>query len=179
MKEILLDCDGVLADFISPVIARLNAYTGKNITLKEYAAAGNWMVEQVFGITFEEFWREAERGDNLWCDLKPYPWSDKVLDICDRHGRVTICTSPSLNPICAAQKVEWIQEHLGRNVTHVMLGSRKDLMARPGNVLIDDYPSNIDKFVAAGGQGILVPSDWNTYPLVEEDVLGPIREGLV
>ena len=43
-----------------------------------------------------------------------------------------------------------------------MFGARKELMAGPNTILIDDYPNNVNKFNAAGGLGILVPSNWNT-----------------
>ncbi len=168
--EILLDCDGVLADFITPLLGRLNAATGKNLSMADYSANKTWHVDKVYGITDEEFWRIAEEGDNLWNSLLPYPWAHELFDFCNSLGRVTICTSPSNNPICALQKTQWLFDHFGLTPESIMLGRRKELMANPGTTLIDDSPTNIKKFQAAGGIGVLVPSEWNKYPLTYEDV---------
>ena len=45
-------------------------------------------------------------------------------------------------------------------------------------ILIDDYSGNVDKFKNAGGDAILIPSDWNTVDLTYEKVLDAITEPL-
>jgi 5'(3')-deoxyribonucleotidase len=177
--EVLLDMDGVLVDFVGAAIERLNKKLGRNITIKQLATDHQiWSIEKVYGISGNEFWEIVEEGHDLWCNLKPFLWADLLLAYCKTLGRVTICTSPSLSPNCAAQKTKWLVDHFDLNNTGLMIGGRKDLMARHNNLLIDDSPTNIEKFTSKGGKGILVPSNWNTPNLNYTMVKRAIEEGL-
>lgn len=178
IKEILLDCDGVLADFLTPCLGRLNKSLGKNVSMEEYPSFNTFAIDSVFGITQDEMWPIIEEGDSFWCNLEPLPWAKTLYDYCSKIARVTICTSPSRKSLCASQKLDWLNKHLGLGINDVMIGGRKDLMARPENVLIDDHLSNIKKFQDAGGKTVLLPSSWNTYGLTEKDVMKVVEEAL-
>lgn len=61
-------------------------------------------------------------------------------------------------------KMMWLEKQLpvySNRVILIPFGVPKSLLARPDTLLIDDKDKNIDEFVAAGGQGILVPRPWN------------------
>lgn len=61
----------------------------------------------------------------------------------------------------------------GVEPTDVFIGSKKHLMAGNG-VLIDDWEVNVNKFREAGGEAVLIPSNWNsvglTFELLKEDI---------
>jgi 5'(3')-deoxyribonucleotidase len=172
--NILLDLDGVLADFLSLALEKLNNWNWpdgycqeptQQLTPEIYARIGKFDIAEVYGISADKFWEVLEYKDRFWCNLKPFPWARELYRYLSSIGQVTICTSPSLHPTCPAQKIEWVQRHLGLRSSNMMIGSRKYLMAKPGNVLIDDYPKNVEAFRTVGGDAILVPSNWNTNPL--------------
>lgn len=177
IKNILLDCDGVLADFLGSALDKLNARYNRNITPEEYAKSGIFDMEKVFDISVKDFWDTIET-DDFWINLEPIPWGKKVFTELNKIAPVTISTSPSKNPICAAQKTAWVKKHLNLDNSYLMLGSRKYLMANPQSVLIDDYTKNTTKFINHGGHAILIPSSWNTPNLSYEIVWDVIQNGL-
>lgn len=178
IKEILLDCDGVLADFLSSALEKLNAKLGRTITLSEYAKLNTWHIYDVYGITTAQFWDIIEEGHCLWNNIKPFPWAKELVKYCEQFGRVTIATTPSFSPECAAQKTAWLRDNLGILNDAVMIGGRKELMGKPGNFLIDDNTTNVEKFIEAGGDGVIVPSNWNTLFFNYDDVRSAIAHKL-
>lgn len=168
--NILLDMDGVLSDFLSLALEKLNEEYKVRITVDTYANYGKFDMAHYYGCSEKRFWEILERNDDFWCNLKPFPWAKELYEWLCTKGDVTICTSPSHHLKCAGQKMEWIKQHIGVENSHMMVGSRKHLMARPTNVLIDDLASNTMKFREAGGQAILVPSNWNTHDLTFDKV---------
>lgn len=170
IKEILLDCDGVLADFLSSALEKLNAKLGRTTTVADYVRFNNWNIHDVYGLRASEFWAIIEEGHCLWNNIKPFPWAKDLVKYCEQFGRVTIATTPSFSPECASQKTAWLRDNLGIFNDAVMIGGRKELMGKPGNFLIDDNATNVEKFIEAGGDGVVVPSNWNTIYFNFEDV---------
>jgi len=159
--QILLDMDGVLADFFNSALLACRNANLTELTSAEYQeTVAEFNMAAAFDISQERFWSTIDVG-SFWESLNVMPGALDLYDTLAVRYRVTIASSPSLNPECIPQKIRWLKKH-DLTVTDCMFGSRKDLMARPGNVLIDDYPGNVEKFRAAGGQAILVPSNWNT-----------------
>lgn len=150
--KILVDMDGVLADFVGGV----RDLFGFN----EPWPIGAYDVPTAFGITPQEMWEAIDNEFDFWLNLEPLPWLDELLRMlegCDWW----ISTSPSLDPLCAAQKIEWVYRFIGPNFRRYMIGPDKFLMANDETVLIDDSDSNYDKFTDAGGFAVLFPQPWN------------------
>lgn len=166
----LLDMDGVLTDFLSGALEALNRDYGRGVTIEQYAKEfGKWGTYDYYGITQEEFWGSIYSTPDFWLHLKPLPWYKELYELLSESGEVTIVTSPSMDPNCAKEKLQWLHKHLGINASQVFIGSRKYLMAGNG-LLIDDYHKNVDSFQAAGGTAILIPSNWNTLDLTFEKI---------
>jgi len=178
--EILLDMDGVLADFFSLAFEKCFQAGYATISQDEYISLNMFNMAEVFGISQSLFWQTID-NNGFWNSLKPMPGCVELVDRLKQIGRVTIASSPSLNRTCIMQKLQWLETNLGISVDECMFGSRKELMASPNTVLIDDYPGNISKFTTAGGLGILVPSNWNTprHLFTPELVLEAINKELV
>lgn len=170
--------DGVLSDFLSGALEVLNMKYDRKITLDQYAREfGQWGTYDYYGIGEEEFWSAISSRNRFWINLKPIPWAGQLYGVLSEIGDVTILTSPSLDPVCAKEKLEWLDYHLGIKSSSVFIGSRKYLMAGNG-ILIDDYHKNCEKFTEAGGRAILVPSVWNTPDLTYEMVINTILKSL-
>lgn len=165
VKHVLLDMDGVLADFFGAAITRLNGYTGRSITPESYVEhhSGVYDLEEVYGITSRQFW-EAVDKPGFWLGMEPMPHARGLLDFLIGECRfdVFISSSPSMSDHCVAEKRRWLDRHLKFPASRCMFGSAKHLMARPDALLVDDLPKNCDRFVVYGGRAACVPSNWNT-----------------
>lgn len=163
--NILLDQDGVLSDFLGGAIKVCNDLTGKNYTTEEYASTyGKWGIDKFYGIPIDEMWSAIEDTENFWYNLDVLPWAKELYEWLSEIGTVTIVTSPPLMTECATQKMNWLRFHMNIEPPEVFVGSRKYLMAGNG-ILIDDWEVNVEKFRSAGGEAVLVPSNWNTVGL--------------
>lgn len=175
IKNVLLDLDGSLNCFASAALKKLNtAYPEKAMTLEEYRKVPTFDMADRFQISQGDFWKAID-NNNFWDEIEPFPWAEKLYRRLGYIAPVTISTSPSLNPDCIPQKLKWLERILGVKSDKVMFGGRKYLMARPDNLLIDDYPRNTEKFIAAGGRAVLIPSSWNTEGLCYEMVDNAIQ----
>lgn len=152
-KTILLDCDGVLCDFVT---GSIKAHKKENFTHDDVK---HWSYFEDWGMTAEEFFKGV-MGYDFWFNLEPYPWAHELVEKIGVDNFV-ITTAPTMDPECVQAKINWLYKHFNILMTNIMVGSRKELMARPDVVLIDDSPSNIKKFSEAGGQTILFPQPWN------------------
>lgn len=148
--KILLDCDGVLADFVS---AALLAHDRPE-THDEWHY---WDFYRRWCLTAEDFWRPM-RGAAWWFGIKPYPWA---ADLLKALGDVTIVTAPNSDPECPRGKLDWLRAHFGITHKRVVIAERKEILAHPGTVLIDDYSLNVNNFRDHGGNSILFPQPWN------------------
>jgi 5'(3')-deoxyribonucleotidase len=170
-KTVLLDMDGVLADFFTLAIERLNAHTGMNVSLDAYInAKTGWELENAYGISGHAMWKILEGPGDFWTCIKPYYWAEFLVEFAHTIGDVYIATSPRPNPVCVYQKLDWIERHLKFDLSKVIMGQHKHLMSRQDTILIDDSPKNIERFNQGEGRGILVPSNWNTPGLQYSDV---------
>lgn len=169
-KRVLLDMDGVVADFVGGVckfFGRENPYT----TLAEDSRGPcSWGIEKLLGIEPEDFWRplgyEFWRGLPLTHDARHIfctaLWKFGESSIC-------FCTSPCSTPGCFEGKIDWAKEHFPR-IPIIFTKSTvekehppKHFLAGKNSVLIDDNTYNVKNFQDAGGYGILIPRYWNSY----------------
>lgn len=101
-RRILLDLDGVLADFVNGACAA----HGVNNPYKK-GERGIESVEESIGLSVEEFWKPLDF--KFWKGLNPYPhYREFVTAIEDKFGQDNICllTKAPLTESCIAGKVE-------------------------------------------------------------------------
>ena len=171
----LLDMDGVLSDFTSSALKLFNKELNRNVTIEEYVDKQlGFNIEQIYGISINEFWQIINNEPIFWLKLKPFAWAQELVKFLREMGDVTIVTTPSLDPECAKQKLQWLDAYLNIKSSDVFLGAKKYLMAGNG-ILIDDYHKNVEKFQQNNGKAILIPSNWNTkdlnFDLVKQTIL--------
>lgn len=171
---ILVDQDGVLAAFASFNRIVMNDYLSNTLGLKGKPVSQEDMIEksrydiaELWDVERDLWWDVICDHPTFWKDIPMFPWAPelvrKLRDICER---LVVSTNPGADhdPRSASQKIEWFaqREHLlGFRGCDLMIGTKKALMARPGTLLIDDAKHNVEKFIAEGGEAVLVPSDWN------------------
>ena len=143
-RTIYVDLDGVLVDFdrgfedISGGIDKIN-YIKKD------------------GI--ENFWKLINsHGQEWWENLNWMPDGTKLWSAIENKN-VKILTSGSTRntgTMAITGKKQWVMNHLGPIETIVVNSSHdKQKYARPGDILIDDLPTNIKEWNSKQGIGIL------------------------
>ena len=164
--KILLDVDGVLADFTG---GACRAHGAENPYYQSplMGAAGQWDLASLLDLTEEEFWAPL-RGARFWRGLEETFDGGLILrDAVKAVGARNVCllTNPSLDPefdpASATGKLQWIADHLPGWRRRCLIGEPKHFCAHTESVLIDDNDKNVETFIEHGGGAILVPRAWN------------------
>lgn len=137
MAQLYLDCDGVLADFVS--------YT------KEHVFDGlkppEW--ELIHGT--ERFWDVIGEHERLYYKL-PLMTDAMVLYNAVKHLDPIILTGCHNGDFGRADKEDWVLEKFGAHQRIITCESKdKAIYCKPGDVIVDDYPKHRSVWEAAGG----------------------------
>lgn len=173
--RILLDLDEVLADFIGGACRVWRI--GKREVLAQWDP-GRWDIipplhralvqagkrpASSLEMAPEEFWSRINEEDDFWDTLSPTLYWYSVLHLV---RSITddwyIVSNPSLSADCHRGKAKWLKYYLGSKFDKFCLTSHKHLFAGPYTVLIDDNDSNVERFIEAGGLGIVYPAHHNS-----------------
>lgn len=168
IERIFLDVDGVLNHFSTYVLNRLGApievgqYDKYPVQCEDIVDA--YAVLTGTRISKTAFWSQITQ--DMWAMC---PRSEEFLFLIERSLRIVgrdnvfILTAPTLDPLCVAGKVQWLQAHLPRELQrNFLIGPHKHICAKPGHLLVDDFDKNVNAFRAEGGQALLVPRPWNS-----------------
>jgi 5'(3')-deoxyribonucleotidase len=173
-RQIFIDLDGVLADFISAAfVVHLSHYDPTTYPRME------WSIAKVLGITEDQFWQKIDAAEpNFWPKLSPYEWSEAIVAHAQASAeRVAFLSTPSLHPSCHYGKRQWASKYFPK--VELILCKSKELLAAPGRILIDDNDGNVTKWRKAGGIGILFPQPWNSnHQFCDDPYFGHVAEQL-
>lgn len=151
---IYLDLDGPMVDWDGGVY---ELYKKPRVTPKP-----GEKIHEILNVKKTAIWEKIRKaGAKWWVNLKPQPWAKNLYDELCSIDKVIILSSPSHLPEAAAGKTQWMKDFFGGNFREYILTSRKDLLAKPGDVLIDDTDDKIEEFNKAGGIGVVFPRMWN------------------
>lgn len=163
IERILLDVDGLLADFVEGAVRWHKAfYPNYPHDPESQTEQTAYDIAGIFGMEQASFWEPL--GFKFWSGLKPTPFMGEVLELLEgRFGQKNIClaTSPCDTFGCLEGKKAWILKHVPQYRRRRHFGSAKEFFAAPWSALIDDYTKNCNAFVKAGGTAFLFPSPWN------------------
>jgi len=182
-NTIYWDMDGVLADFAGAVFEAHNVGNPQGDDLAQwydYPTNCGWKIEPALkelGVEVESWYDPEKMNTGWWANLAPHTEMLKLVNFFKGFAglmspRVLTCIGAGdYAARSAAGKALWLKKHLPYTRT-IMVSSSKDkaLLAREGNVLVDDKEETIDAWNAAGGTGVLVPRPWNSR---WSKVLGP------
>jgi len=155
--RIMLDMDGVLADFVTGICRahqRPNPFT-------DPANHGQFGIENIWKMSPLEFWKPVDR--KFFAELPELPDGELLADaLLQIKFPFSICTSPPSNDGAVDGKRDWIRKHLGNSaVRQAHFCNEKHAIANPNLILIDDNDKNLRLWRANGGQAILFPRPWN------------------
>lgn len=195
ISRVMLDIDDVCNQFAMFALAYVEA-TPCFMPYSEFPAICGWDIVDAantladpnhrggFGwhgsYTPDAFWDALDR--KFWGTVPPAPYLWELLDYLKaRVGteNIILASSPTRSPECLAGKLEWIYMFtppwLHRNY---MIGCRKECLASPDVLLIDDRRGNCEKFINAGGAAVQVSKPWNVEGFKEGDTHESLFEGL-
>ena len=161
---IYVDMDGVIADFFTE--------------LANYAETKHWKEIPDKEATIDEL-----RGTDFFARLPKFKTSDDLIAFVDKetNGKWCILSAPLRNDYdnCTFWKRQWLEKN-GYNPKEAIFTKLKEKFAldskgRP-NILIDDRPENIDRWIEAGGIGIRYQADEDSLEDLIMKVKGAINE---
>jgi 5'(3')-deoxyribonucleotidase len=169
MTKVLLDMDGVIADFVAGACA----HHGIANPWDRPEMLGEWDFMKALpeGMSATTFW--GSLGLDFWANLDKTSEADELVEYLEqRFGEENICilSSPCLTPGCVEGKLLWIKKHYPRLARSYLFGPRKEFCARPNTLLIDDLDHNVWKFREHGGAAILFPRPWNSSHRFPRDI---------
>jgi 5'(3')-deoxyribonucleotidase len=164
---ILLDCDGVLADLVTPLVEEANKLpaTSRRVRneldptfpdISEFAPitpddVTDYDIAKAFpGLTPAQVYAPLYR-QGFCRSLKPYPGAVEAVRRLQELGEVYCVTKPTKSPYWMAEREEWLQVVCGIPADHVIFCHDKGMVR--GNILVDDNPEFLDAWVADGGDG--------------------------
>lgn len=161
--RILMDVDGVLADFVGHVLAALNlAFVNAP---KEHELGPRHMFDYMTPKQ-REWCEEYLQNPGVARNMEPYPEARDLVVNAQRHHEVFFVTSPWLSPTWCHDRLSWLRDHFGIRPDRVLFARAKHLV--DGDVLIEDYPLHVAEWKTARGEGVglLVRRHWNaTSPM--------------
>lgn len=154
LNTVFLDVDGVLADWDTAV----NRWYGI-----ERLPSTQWDIdyEGDFNMTGREFWNGLT--EQFWRTIPLYPWAKKLVKELEKKHNVVFLSAVGM-PQAAAGRLIWIKKHFNSLYfdKRYLVGPAKQYCARGNAILVDDKDDNVEKFVAAGGHGLIFPQSWNS-----------------
>jgi len=161
---IVLDMDGVLADFFGAALAIMNREYPDIVpwTRENWPKGEDGGIEPFYDVSPEEFWGHINGEPNFWYNLPMLPWAKELVrKVKERSERYVIMTSPSLDPQCFSQKYLWLRDKLKVSHFSIIVGGQKELLAGRNRLLIDDRQKTCGKFIEEGGSAALFPNEQN------------------
>lgn len=138
MKTVLVDQDGVLADWTGTLNTRL-AEMFPHIPVVAPENIKEFKIYKAYASEHKESIMKVMDSERFYADLEPLPGMREAMEGMQAEGLdVRICTSPFVtNYGCASEKLAWVKEHLGTKwMDRVILTGDKTFIR--GDVLVDD-----------------------------------------
>lgn len=162
MKRVLLDVDGVLADFVAGYLDLVAEVTGKRFTHQQVT---EFNIGTALGFTAEQSAAIAAGVvTGFASNLAPLPGAIDAVKRLREIAEVYIVTSPwNKCDTWMSERERWLRTHFDFPHSHVLHGSAKHLVR--GDVLVDDKTETIVKWQAAnpGSTAILWECPWNKH----------------
>jgi len=150
--KIYCDMDGVLTDFEKRFHQKLNEVGPDYYPMKDIQKVVKPKdFEAIFGI--EEFWNFIDKivGIGFWVGMDWMPQGKELWSFISKYNP-DLLTSPSRDNGSRLGKQLWAKNNLNPKPKVIMAYSKdKQRYANENSILIDDKPSNIDEWKAAGG----------------------------
>ncbi len=152
--RILIDCDGVLANFTKACLDYINTCTG------EQYAESDVTQHDIFAAVGQSHLRNDFMEDCAWrygfcMGIEPYADIRKHVEELRKLGHVICVTAPLLGiPRWHHERTVWLGKHAGFPHQDVIFSQQKQCVS--GDVFIDDNPDNCQAWQAHNSGGLTI-----------------------
>lgn len=162
MARTLLDVDTVLCDFLGRCVATINRLMGTSHTIDDMKT---WDIFDSLGVpddvkkaTYDEL-----NAPGVCMSLDVLPGALEGYQLLHHVSNVYVVTSPMTGDTWEGERKRWLWEHFKHPAKRVIQTPAKYTVA--GDFLIDDRPSNVERWLASHphGVGILWKCEANRY----------------
>lgn len=164
--EILLDIDGVFADFVSPTLPVISEMVGRPLTLDDVT---HHKMEELFGLNADQrialYRRWGERG--FCTSLASYAGAGHAVAELSKLGDVYALTQPLpafISETWSAERERWLGKVLGIIPNRIISTGAKHMV--DGDILVEDNLGNLRAWMERHphGIGILFDRPYNQDP---------------
>lgn len=140
---ILLDCDGVLADFVGAALDVAHDLTARRWV---HADITEWDLFELLVCPkkgpLKEAVRSAVSKKGFCAQIPVLPGADAGVRLLRDAGfRLKVVTSPWRSATWCSERFEWLDRHFGFSMADVIFAKDKSVIA--GDVLVDDSSVNL------------------------------------
>ena len=163
-KAVVIDIDGVLAEFVMPFKAFINNYFPYRVA--PTGAQQDWQYRGMSRAEWDEVWAHVVSGKWDWSTLPSLLTAGDTFAIQELRKTGQVCFEYVTNregPQVQAQTAAWLaREGLPQGRITVVADKVGFIQANVPNVfaIIEDSPANIVKYVEAGLRDKLYIRDW-------------------
>lgn len=144
--HVLLDVDGVLADFVGEFLINVEMVTGRVYTRWDVT---DWDIGRALKLSpeeEEECYRHA-RSSGWWSRLQVLPGAVEGVRQLREVAEVTAVTAvigPRISETAAHERVKWLQKHFGFATDDIILTTKKHVVQ--GDFFVDDHVENVRRW---------------------------------
>jgi 5'-nucleotidase len=158
---VLLDVDGVMADFVTAALRTIQEVRGLVVPPEQITT---WHVhESIPGC--HRWWPEVEQHMFApgWCEaIPPFPGAREGLASLRQLADVFFVTSPWKSPTWAYERTRWLRAQMGVEDAHERVVSTQAKHLVAGDVFVDDKPENVAAWAADHPSGLALLWDQPT-----------------
>lgn len=151
--NIAVDIDGVLGDQVTPILLKINAEQGLNISKDDITRWNEPVGNNTIDIEIET----ALLNDDFILSMPLIEYSQEGMRNLGKHNHIIIATNRPKQTERAT--IKWLQSNFAFDEFYNTRHSGKNLIK--ADILIDDYINNILNFANSGRTGILFSQPWN------------------
>ena len=168
IDTILIDVDGVIANFVEHAITRIAGAHKIEETYTNWPK-GEWSVAVALEADNDEFWKVVDTPE-FWGTIPPFEGAHAFLR--DVVGATRGCThmfatSSGGSTAFLAARTKWVRKFCKEaRLAQIPVAifqhvDYKSIAAQPSTIIIEDSDRSIEAFLAEGGHAIRVPRLWN------------------
>lgn len=160
--KIYIDMDGVLVDMVSYWLKRYNEDCNQNIAVSDVQ---DFDITKVIPLEHHQWILYYLREPGFFGpSLQPHVDAIEVFQkICEENEQVFVATTPhTKSETCERDKRKWLEHHAPFfHIKDAIFTHHKHLMAKNGDVLLDDRPETLKKWKDSGGIAVCFERPWN------------------
>lgn len=149
--RILLDVDGIIADFAGAAAKLMSSVSGRVITPADII---HWEVTNVLEEQhMRDYCKEEIKKPGFCTSLEVYEGALESVAEIQSLSEVFYVTAPMhTNPTWMPERVAWLEKVLGADPKHIIFAYKKHVVV--GEMLVDDSPDNIRDWLEHNPSGV-------------------------